>query len=124
MILAIVTAGPGSVVHQILFSFLFANTTSLSLLFLRLSLPSLTSSLLALLFVSADGLKFFKSANEVILCTGDENGYIAPKYFQRVVQRSDGMIQSCHYLDGFELMMHSLSSETLFLRSFLLPLQS
>lgn len=27
-----------------------------------------------------DGLKFFKSANDVILCPGDENGYIPPKY--------------------------------------------
>ncbi|XP_065185068.1 tRNA 2'-phosphotransferase 1-like [Sycon ciliatum] len=38
----------------------------------------------------ADGLEFFKSANDVILCAGDKDGCIAPRFFERAVQRSDG----------------------------------
>ncbi|KAF5272555.1 hypothetical protein FQR65_LT04894 [Abscondita terminalis] len=32
----------------------------------------------------SDGLLFFKSSNNVILCSGDERGYIKPKYFLKV----------------------------------------
>ncbi|XP_060077881.1 uncharacterized protein LOC132557400 [Ylistrum balloti] len=35
----------------------------------------------------ADGLKFFRSANNVILSAGDERGIIYPAYFDTVVQR-------------------------------------
>ncbi|KAK3745508.1 hypothetical protein QZH41_009912 [Actinostola sp. cb2023] len=33
-----------------------------------------------------DGYKFFRSANNVILCPGNEDGFLPPKYFERVVQ--------------------------------------
>ncbi|KAJ3982796.1 KptA family-domain-containing protein [Lentinula detonsa] len=32
----------------------------------------------------ADGIKFYLSANGVVLCPGDEYGFLEPKYFQRV----------------------------------------
>lgn len=32
-----------------------------------------------------DGLKFYRSANNVILCSGDENGFLKTKYFLKVV---------------------------------------
>ncbi|XP_033734582.1 uncharacterized protein LOC117323459 [Pecten maximus] len=35
----------------------------------------------------ADGLKFFRSANNVILCEGDSDGIIYPAYFEAVIQR-------------------------------------
>ncbi|KAF6029131.1 TRPT1 [Bugula neritina] len=34
-----------------------------------------------------DGLEFFKSKNNVILCPGDENGVILPKYFYSIHPR-------------------------------------
>lgn len=34
-----------------------------------------------------NGLKFFVSENDVILTEGDENGFIKPKYFQKVIDR-------------------------------------
>ncbi|VDI17873.1 Hypothetical predicted protein [Mytilus galloprovincialis] len=33
----------------------------------------------------ADGFKFFRSANNVILCAGNEDGVIPPKYFVKVL---------------------------------------
>lgn len=36
------------------------------------------------------GLKFFKSANKVILCAGNEEGVILPTFFSRVVDRKTG----------------------------------
>ncbi|CAC5418578.1 TRPT1 [Mytilus coruscus] len=36
----------------------------------------------------ADGFKFFRSANNVILCAGNEDGVIPPKYFVEAVQRN------------------------------------
>ncbi|XP_061173981.1 uncharacterized protein LOC133183065 isoform X2 [Saccostrea echinata] len=33
------------------------------------------------------GLKFFRSANNVILCSGDENGFIRPCHFETVLNR-------------------------------------
>ncbi|CAG2055343.1 unnamed protein product [Timema podura] len=36
----------------------------------------------------ADGLKFYKSKNNVILSPGNERGYIRPQYFSQVVQVS------------------------------------
>lgn len=32
-----------------------------------------------------DGFEFFKSTNDVILCSGNKNGIIPPKYFKQVV---------------------------------------
>ena len=32
-----------------------------------------------------DGLKFYRSENNVILSPGDENGFINPKYFLKVI---------------------------------------
>lgn len=40
------------------------------------------------LFVFIDGIQFFVSANGVILSPGDDMGYIAPKYFLRVIGTS------------------------------------
>jgi hypothetical protein len=31
-----------------------------------------------------DGLRFYRSENNVILCSGDQNGYLKPRYFSRV----------------------------------------
>lgn len=37
-----------------------------------------------------EGIKFFKSSNEVILSPGDENGVIDPKYFLKVINSKGG----------------------------------
>ncbi|XP_020619032.1 tRNA 2'-phosphotransferase 1-like isoform X2 [Orbicella faveolata] len=34
----------------------------------------------------SDGFKFYRSSNNVILCPGNEQGFLPPKYFERVVQ--------------------------------------
>lgn len=34
----------------------------------------------------SDGFKFYRSANNVILCPGNEDGFLPPCYFQRVMQ--------------------------------------
>lgn len=34
----------------------------------------------------SDGFKFYRSANNVILCPGNEEGFLPPCYFQRVFQ--------------------------------------
>lgn len=34
----------------------------------------------------SDGFKFYRSANNVILCPGNEQGFLPSRYFQRVVQ--------------------------------------
>lgn len=39
-----------------------------------------------------EGLKFYRSANQVILSPGNENGYILPKYFLKVTDVSQGNI--------------------------------
>ncbi|OWF37615.1 uncharacterized protein LOC110467255 [Mizuhopecten yessoensis] len=39
-----------------------------------------------------DGLKFFRSANNVILCAGDKDGIIYPAYFDVVIQRHPRMM--------------------------------
>lgn len=36
--------------------------------------------------VISDGFRFYRSANNVILCPGNEQGFLPPCYFQRVVQ--------------------------------------
>lgn len=41
-----------------------------------------------------DGLKFYKSVNNVILSPGDENGFIRPKYFLKVCNNK-GQIFEC-----------------------------
>lgn len=40
-----------------------------------------------------DGLKFFMSANNVILSSGDKNGIIAPKYFSKVVHKNGKILK-------------------------------
>lgn len=37
-----------------------------------------------------DNLKFYKSANGVILSSGDSDGFIKPKYFLKVVNAKTG----------------------------------
>ena len=32
-----------------------------------------------------DGLKFYRSSNNVILCAGDEQGFLRPDYFLKAV---------------------------------------
>ncbi|GFO16978.1 RNA 2'-phosphotransferase, tpt1/kpta family protein [Plakobranchus ocellatus] len=39
---------------------------------------------------SIDGLKFFLSANNVVLSPGDDSGVIEPKFFSKVVDRRKG----------------------------------
>ncbi|XP_068682076.1 tRNA 2'-phosphotransferase 1-like isoform X3 [Montipora foliosa] len=34
----------------------------------------------------SDGFKFYRSANNVILCPGNDQGFLPPRYFQSVVQ--------------------------------------
>lgn len=34
----------------------------------------------------SDGFKFYRSANNVILCPGNEQGFLPPQYFEKVVQ--------------------------------------
>ena len=41
-------------------------------------------------FSFLDGIEFVRSANNVILCAGDESGFLHPKYFDRVVDVSNG----------------------------------
>lgn len=38
----------------------------------------------------ADGFKFFRSSNNVILCSGDDVGYLPPQYFLKVVDKKSG----------------------------------
>ena len=33
-----------------------------------------------------DGLKFYRSANDVILCPGNEDGFLLPEYFEKIVK--------------------------------------
>ena len=37
-----------------------------------------------------DGIKFYKSANGVILTSGDEQGFLRPKYFRKIVDAKTG----------------------------------
>ena len=45
-------------------------------------------------YVFADGFKFFLSANNVILCPGNEDGILPPKYFKAVYQRHPSELQN------------------------------
>ena len=38
----------------------------------------------------ADGFAFFESANGVVLCAGDQRGFLPPRYFKRAVHRKRG----------------------------------
>ncbi|XP_056646483.1 tRNA 2'-phosphotransferase 1 [Diorhabda sublineata] len=40
----------------------------------------------------SDNLKFYRSANNVILSPGDKNGVILPKYFQKVVDKHSRLL--------------------------------
>ena len=42
------------------------------------------------IFLFSDGLKFFRSANDVILCPGNEDGAIPVGYFLKVVDKRSG----------------------------------
>lgn len=41
----------------------------------------------------ADGLKFYRSSNNVILSPGNENGLILPKYFSKVADKHGRELQ-------------------------------
>ena len=40
--------------------------------------------------VFSDGIEFFVSSNGVILSSGDEDGFVKPKYFSKVIGISGG----------------------------------
>ncbi|XP_035829468.1 tRNA 2'-phosphotransferase 1 [Aplysia californica] len=42
------------------------------------------------------GLKFYQSANNVILCPGDQNGVISPVYFDKIKNRRSGKTHCVH----------------------------
>jgi len=44
-----------------------------------------------LLTAFSDGVSFFRSANNVILCPGDDRGFLRPQYFKAVFQRRPRM---------------------------------
>lgn len=37
-----------------------------------------------------DGIKFYRSANDVILCPGNSDGFLRPKYFLKVIDIKRG----------------------------------
>ncbi|CAH0400281.1 unnamed protein product [Chilo suppressalis] len=39
-----------------------------------------------------DGIEFFESENQVVLCPGNRDGYLKPKYFSKVIKVQSGMI--------------------------------
>ena len=41
---------------------------------------------------AASGLKWWRSANGVVLSEGDERGFVATEWIERVVRRSDGVV--------------------------------
>lgn len=38
------------------------------------------------IYSSIDGIQFFRSANDVILSPGNEDGIILPQYFQKITE--------------------------------------
>ena len=38
-----------------------------------------------------NGLRFFRSSNNVILCPGNENGYLEATFFSKVIDLKQGM---------------------------------
>lgn len=38
-----------------------------------------------------DGIRFFRSVNNVILCPGDQEGFLKPEYFEKVVDLKKGI---------------------------------
>ena len=56
-----------------------------------------TSFGLVFLF-SLDGFKFYRSSNNVILCPGNEQGFLPPEYFERVVQTRPSKYIQTRYL--------------------------
>ena len=55
-----------------------------SVLELQFFLP--TEVLINTFFFYSDGFKFYWSANNVILCPGNEQGFLPPQYFEKVMQ--------------------------------------
>ena len=53
----------------------------------------------------SDGIKFYMSANKVILSSGDINGIILPKYFKNVVDRKTGTCSNTMQL-AYSLKKH------------------
>jgi 2'-phosphotransferase len=50
-----------------------------------------------------DGIKFYRSANNVILSPGDENGFLKPKYFLKIVDIKTSKTFLKHLLKIYEL---------------------
>jgi 2'-phosphotransferase len=46
----------------------------------------------------SDGLKFYRSSNNVILCPGDETGFLKPKYFLRAEDLKQGILKFLKFL--------------------------
>ena len=46
----------------------------------------------------SDGFKFYRSSNNVILCPGNEQGFLPPEYFERVVQIRPSKYSCCSIL--------------------------
>ena len=42
------------------------------------------------IFVVIDGVQFFRSANNVILCAGSSEGILHPQYFDKVIDVTSG----------------------------------
>ena len=51
--------------------------------------------------VETDEYKFYESLNKVVLCPEDEDGYLPPKYFQKVTIQSSEL---CYSSKGFEVL--------------------
>ena len=37
-------------------------------------------------YIQGGGLKFYRSANDVIHCPGNEDGFLLPEYFEKIVE--------------------------------------
>lgn len=64
----------------------------------------------------SDGFKFYRSSNNVILCPGNERGFLPPEYFERVVQTRPSKFSIFTYI-----LMYDCKSTVSFCRSHLMP---
>ncbi|XP_052058813.1 uncharacterized protein LOC127699113 [Mytilus californianus] len=55
-----------------------------------------------------DGFKFFRSANNVILCAGNEDGFIPHKYFVEAVKRNPNKLMRKNTTDESEIIVQAL----------------